>query len=225
MKHGAFLRIRKGVGSPDGYDTKIYIDEVIAKCNRMGCMTTITYTLSCDNIVFSNGIVYTTSDHSEAYIASNYEDYGFDVAVFYQHVRRAMLGETKPNPRQYTPENITELASNEVFVFGSNKAGNHAGGAAKAAIKWGAVMGVSEGLQGQTYAIPTLDENMEKVSTLALRQSITRFLQTAMLSPETSFLFTKIGCGIAGFTVEEMRNILSIFYFPRNVVLPIEFYP
>ena len=66
----------------------------------------------------------------------------------------------------FTPENISKLKQNEVFVFGSNKAGNHVGGAARVAVeKFGAIMGHGEGLQGQSYAIPTLDEQMDKVST------------------------------------------------------------
>lgn len=42
----------------------------------------------------------------------------------------------------FTPENISKLKQNEVFVFGSNKAGNHVGGAARVAVeKFGAIMG------------------------------------------------------------------------------------
>lgn len=66
--------------------------------------------------------------------------------------------------RVFTPENISELGKDEIFVFGSNANGNHAGGAARIAVeKFGAIMGQAEGLQGQSYAIPTLDKNMEKV--------------------------------------------------------------
>lgn len=58
----------------------------------------------------------------------------------------------------FTPDSITELKENEIFVFSSNKAGNHAAGAAKLAVeKFGAVMGEAEGLQGQSYAIPILE--------------------------------------------------------------------
>lgn len=61
------------------------------------------------------------------------------------------------NMKRYTPERITELKANEVFVFGSNLAGAHAGGAARVALdKFGAVWGQGVGLQGQSYAIPTM---------------------------------------------------------------------
>lgn len=79
--------------------------------------------------------------------------------------------------RQYTPENITELKENEVFVFGSNLNGNHTGGAAYLAVeKFGAEMGNAEGIQGQSYAIPTLDKNMERINLTDLEQSINREL-------------------------------------------------
>ena len=59
-----------------------------------------------------------------------------------------------PRP-EYTPERITSLRADEVFVFGSNLAGMHGGGAARAAFeKFGAVWGCGVGLQGQSYAIP-----------------------------------------------------------------------
>ena len=58
---------------------------------------------------------------------------------------------------KYTPEFIDELESNEIFVFGSNLAGMHGGGAARFAYKrFGAVWGQGVGLQGQSYAIPTI---------------------------------------------------------------------
>ena len=47
--------------------------------------------------------------------------------------------------RELTPENIQELKENQIFVFGSNMNGNHAGGAARLAVeKFGAIMGESK---------------------------------------------------------------------------------
>ena len=58
---------------------------------------------------------------------------------------------------KYTPENITSLGEDEVFVFGSNLAGRHCGGAARVAReRFGAIMGQGVGMQGQSYAIPTM---------------------------------------------------------------------
>jgi hypothetical protein len=118
-----------------------------------------------------------------------------------------------------TPENITKLKKNEIFVFGSNLNGNHAGGAALQAVKFGAQEGVGEGLTGQAYAFPTLDKNMKKVSSKALASSVTKLYVCAVENPDKIFYVTKVGCGIAGFTEEEMKT-----YFqgdkPDNVVLP-----
>lgn len=51
----------------------------------------------------------------------------------------------------------TKLSQCEVFVFGSNLEGQHAGGAARIAYdKFGAVWGQGVGPQGQCYAIPTM---------------------------------------------------------------------
>ena len=51
--------------------------------------------------------------------------------------------------RRYTPERILELKGNEIFVFGSNLAGAHCGGAARLAYeRFGAVWGEGVGLHG-----------------------------------------------------------------------------
>ena len=124
----------------------------------------------------------------------------------------------------FTPENISKLKQNEVFVFGSNKAGNHVGGAARVAVeKFGAIMGQGEGLQGQSYAIPTLDEQMDKVSTEELTRSVRRFAEYTMYNTDQVFYVTKIGCGIAGFSVEEIVEVFKSVSFGDNVVLPQEF--
>ena len=124
----------------------------------------------------------------------------------------------------FTPENISKLKQNEVFVFGSNKAGNHVGGAARVAVeKFGAIMGQGEGLQGQSYAIPTLDEQMDKVSTEELTRSVRRFAEYTMYNTDQVFYVTKIGCGIAGFSVDEIAEVFKSVSFGDNVVLPQEF--
>ena len=126
--------------------------------------------------------------------------------------------------RQFTPENITELKPNEVFVFGSNMAGNHAGGAARTAVeKFGAVMGQAEGLQGQSYAIPTLDKDMNKVTPEQLQASLERLAEYARVNSSTTFYLTKIGCGIAGFTEEEVIRLLNNVDMPGNIVIPEDF--
>lgn len=117
---------------------------------------------------------------------------------------------------QYTPEQINKLLPDEVFVFGSNLAGHHAGGAARvAAIKFGAKYGQGVGLQGQSYAIPTMQGGVETIAPY-----VDEFINFAKVNTEKLFYVTRIGCGIAGFTVQEIaplfRNALNL----DNVCLP-----
>ena len=65
---------------------------------------------------------------------------------------------------KYTPERITNLGENEVFVFGSNLAGAHGGGAALVAMRsFGAIWGQGVGLQGQSYGIPTMHGGVDVI--------------------------------------------------------------
>ncbi len=122
-----------------------------------------------------------------------------------------------------TPNNITTLEPNQIFVFGSNLAGQHIGGAAKVALdSFGAVMGQGEGLQGQSYAFPTLDEGMGKRSLIDMVDSAVRLYDCALQHPHLTFLVTKVGCGIAGYSEEEMRYVFE-GERPENVILPVEF--
>lgn len=119
-----------------------------------------------------------------------------------------------------TPAYITSLKPNEIFVFGSNLAGNHAGGAARLAyVKWGAVWGQGVGLQGQTYAIPTMHGGVE-----AIRPYVEEFIRFAESHPEQVFLVTEIGCGIAGFTPDEIAPLFAAAVPVQNVFLPERFW-
>ena len=127
--------------------------------------------------------------------------------------------------KKFTPENIRKLKENEFFVFGSNMNGNHAGGAAKIAVKiFGATEGVGEGIQGQSYAIPTLNEDMQKATEADLRGAILRFIDFAIENKNKTFYVTKIGCGIAGFEVPEVAKHFVDSKLAKNVILPKEFW-
>lgn len=122
--------------------------------------------------------------------------------------------------RRITPENIETLKPNEVFVFGSNLKGRHGGGAARTAYRrFGAIWGQGEGLQGQSYAIPTMQGGIETI-----KPYVDRFIEFTKEHNELNFYVTKIGCGIAGFTVEEIAPLFKKCYDLNNIYLPIEFY-
>ena len=118
-----------------------------------------------------------------------------------------------------TPRNVNSVEPDEVFVFGSNEQGKHLGGAAAYAVKhFGAVWGQGEGLQGQSYAIPTM-EGMESMSA-----AIDRFIQYADAHRELRFLVTRIGCGIAGYSVGEVAPLFKACASLENVALPLDFW-
>lgn len=119
----------------------------------------------------------------------------------------------------YTPENITSLGPDEVFVFGSNLQGLHAGGAARVAYqKFGAVMGQGVGMQGQSYAIPTMHGGVRDI-----KPYVDDFIDLAREWDQTTFYVTRIGCGIAGFKDEEIAPLFDEAYDLYNVRLPESF--
>lgn len=121
--------------------------------------------------------------------------------------------------RAFTPEWITELKPNEIFVFGSNLAGAHGGGAARVAMeRFGAVWGQGVGLQGQSYAIPTMQGGVETI-----KPYVDEFIGFAKVHPEYTFLVTPIGCGIAGFTPQDIAPLFAHAMDVENILLPEEF--
>ena len=119
-----------------------------------------------------------------------------------------------------TPRWIDSLKENEIFVFGSNLAGMHGGGAARIArLHFGAVMGKGVGLQGQSYAIPTMLSGVETI-----RPYVNDFLDFAKHHPEMQFLVTPIGCGIAGFEAEDIAPLFEEAKEMKNISLPDSFW-
>ena len=122
-------------------------------------------------------------------------------------------------PERITPEMIDSLKKGEIFVFGSNMYGNHAGGAARFAVqRFGAIWGQGEGLQGQSYAIPT----MEGMSNMI--PAINRFTAFAREHKELRFYVTAIACGIAGYTPDEIAPQFKDAARLENVCLPRSFW-
>ena len=121
----------------------------------------------------------------------------------------------------HTPDHITKLPKNCIFVFGSNRAGQHIGGAARLAHeKFGAEMCVGEGLTGQSYAFPTLDKNMQPVTAFDLLKSKMRLYSWCWSHPEKTFYLTKVGCGIAGFKEEDMQLVFADNVSVLNLIRP-----
>ena len=131
-----------------------------------------------------------------------------------------------------TPEIINYLEPNEIFVFGSNEAGIHGGGAAKTAQeKFGAIYGVPFGLMGQSFAIPTKDTRIETLPLSDILNYLVSFIKFTIDNPQLKFYLTKIGCGLAGYTTNNIKSILwkavdlatNNGELPQNIIIPIEF--
>lgn len=106
---------------------------------------------------------------------------------------------------KYYNEDITQLKPNQIFVFGSNLAGKHGAGAAKLAMnKFGAKYGIGIGLTGQCYAIPTKDHQIESLPLELIEQYVFFFKQFASINHNTEFLVSRVGCGLAGYTDEQI---------------------
>lgn len=119
-----------------------------------------------------------------------------------------------------TPDFIEELKPGQIFVFGSNEDGRHDGGAAIIAMeRFCAVYGQGRGLQGQSYAIPTMDKTLASIS-----RRVDEFIWFADTHPEMTFLVTRIGCGIAGFRDEEIAPFFAAAVGLPNVYLPASFW-
>lgn len=123
-----------------------------------------------------------------------------------------------------TPDNIQSLSENEIFVFGSNLAGLHGAGAAKLAKdKFGAQYRVGHGMTGQCYAFPTKNNNLQTLH-LSVVQVYVKLLKTTVQdTPDKHFLITQVGCGLAGYTPQQIAPLFEEFVNFSNVSLPQSF--
>lgn len=130
---------------------------------------------------------------------------------------KMVMEETAPcGAKRTTPERVTSLKPNEIFVFGSNLRGMHGGGASYIAYRnFGAVMGQGVGLQGQSYAIPTMQGGIETI-----KPYVDEFIGFAKQHQNLTFLVTRIGCGIAGFTDDEISPLFEKAHEVGNIILP-----
>lgn len=136
-------------------------------------------------------------------------------------VYTSVKAEVKTYNRKFTPEQVTKdnIFPNEIFVFGSNIDGLHGGGAAAAASRYfGAIWGKGVGLQGQSYAIPTIPGTVRDI-----KPYVDEFIQFAKNNTDKVFLVTRVGCGIAGFSVEDMAPLFVDALPVENIILPEEF--
>ena len=127
------------------------------------------------------------------------------------------------NYKGYTPDYIDRLLPNQIFVFGSNMLGYHTGGASGTARKgFGAVWGQAEGLQGQSYAIP-VDFGKGIRKDTEVKESVERFINFAKENSSFFFFVTRIGCGLGGYSDDEMAQFFKNALEIKNICLPKSF--
>jgi len=125
---------------------------------------------------------------------------------------------------KYTPENILKLEPNQIFVFGSNLAGVHGAGAAWIACKlFGAEMFVGKGLTGNCYAFPTKDKNIRTLPINKIKAEVLDLFYCIQENPDKEFLITKVGCGLAGYPIEDIAPLFKSFKNLPNAIFPEEF--
>ena len=108
-----------------------------------------------------------------------------------------------------------------IFVFGSNLAGRHGAGAALTALKkYGAEYGNGWGRQGQAWAIPTKDGNLATLPLNKIKAFIDTFINYANNNPDLTFNVTRVGCGLAGYTDQDIAPFFE--NAPNNCDLPEE---
>lgn len=123
-----------------------------------------------------------------------------------------------------TPEFVKEVSKDEIFVFESNKSGIHGAGAAKyAREQFGAGYGIGIGMTGQCYAIPTKGKKLQVLGLDEIKSHVDRFIMGAKHMTDKTFYVTKIGCGLAGYTVDDIAPLFENVLHLPNVKLPIEF--
>lgn len=112
-----------------------------------------------------------------------------------------------------------------IFVFGSNLAGRHGKGAAHAALMdHGAVYGQGVGLQGNSYGIPTKDENLKTLPLHRIAEYVYEFLVFVEQHPDWLFELTPIGCGLAGYSPEQIAPMFYSHFYDLNLMIPNEFW-
>lgn len=123
-----------------------------------------------------------------------------------------------------TPDLITSINETQIFVFGSNESGRHGKGAAKTALRFGARLGVGDGISGNSYAIPTKDSKIRTLGQTKINKYVQKFIEYAKENTDRVFLVTEIGCGLAGYSPKDIAPMFQSAIDIENVYLPANFW-
>lgn len=103
-----------------------------------------------------------------------------------------------------------------VFVFGSDLAGRHGGGAALLAARYfGAQRGVGFGWTSESsFAIPVCTGQLETLSIKAIAVAVIGFVGDAQMNPNRKFWVSRVGCEAGGYADEAIAPLFQ--RAPRN---------
>ena len=125
---------------------------------------------------------------------------------------------------------IHYLNKDQIFVFGSNTQGRHGKGAALTArLRFGAIYGQPEGLQGKSFAIITKDltkKTHPSRTTAQIISQIEKLYKYAALHPDKEFIIA-YKCGdynLNAYSSEEMAKMFASSDIPDNIVFDKLFY-
>ena len=119
---------------------------------------------------------------------------------------------------------IHYMNKDQIFVFGSNTQGRHGRGAALTArLRFGAIYGKPEGIQGKSFAIITKDltKNTHPSRTPAqIISQIDKLYEYATLHPNKEFIIA-YKCGdnnLNAYSSEDMAKMFASRDIPSNIV-------
>jgi len=122
----------------------------------------------------------------------------------------ALYLESQGNPNGLVQKAVAQMKGSMVFVFGSNEAGIHGAGAAKvAAQRYGAVRGVGEGHEGNSYALPTRTGKFVTLDLPKIQVYVNNFIKYAKSRQDLQFQVTAIGTGHAGLEHADMAPMFA----------------
>lgn len=126
--------------------------------------------------------------------------------------------------RTFHKDNTSPAGKGWVFVFGSNLAGRHGAGAAKAAhVNFSAQYGIGSGPTGRAYAIPTKDRHLKSLSLDEIATHVANFISHATEHSDSKFFVTRVGCGLAGHKDSAVAPLFAMA--PSNCSFAFEWAP
>ena len=121
---------------------------------------------------------------------------------------------------KFTPRVISSLDHNEIMVFGTNALGKYRSECSKVALEqFGAEWGKKEGISGNTYAIPVIDQDLDFI-----KKHIDDFINFAQNNPNLIFYITRIDKDIRDYDLDKIALLFKDSLEIDNIVLPLSYY-